>query len=231
LLTKTLRLKHIIFSLLYKACLFLFIVFFLYLKIINQALISLQTCNSCLHDVKVLENSLIQLNMTVDHSSLFKLSLNAVMFCLNNYQNQHFIQVLSDLTSSAAVLVLTAVCSFDRLLLHYLKAEFILDSSVIKSLLNLKSEGILSAVNWHLQLCNNWHDDVTARATAKIKTTARVRTTATTKIKARVSQVCNETDAQLVISKYKKNTMKRKRRASYRSEKIMCFSLRVLVSN
>ena len=46
-----------------------------------------------------------------------------------------------------------------------------------------------------------------------------------------VSQVCNETDAQLIISKYKKNTMKRKRRASYRSEKIMCFSLRVLVSN
>ena len=72
---------------------------------------------------------------------------------------------------------------------------------------------------------------MTARATAKMRTTARVRTTATTKIKARVSQVCNETDAQLVISKYKKNTMKRKRRASYRSEKIMCFSLRVLVSN
>jgi len=46
-----------------------------------------------------------------------------------------------------------------------------------------------------------------------------------------MSQVCNETDAQLIISKYKKNTMKRKRRASYRSEKIICFSLRVLVSN
>ncbi len=46
-----------------------------------------------------------------------------------------------------------------------------------------------------------------------------------------MSQVCNETDAQLIISKYKKNTMKRKRKASYRSEKIMCFSLRVLVSN
>ncbi len=43
--------------------------------------------------------------------------------------------------------------------------------------------------------------------------------------------VHNETDAQLIISKYKKNTMKRKRKASYRSEKIMCFSLRVLVSN
>ncbi len=46
-----------------------------------------------------------------------------------------------------------------------------------------------------------------------------------------VSRVCNETDAQLVISKYKKNTMKRKRKALYRSKKIMCFSLRVLVSN
>jgi len=47
----------------------------------------------------------------------------------------------------------------------------------------------------------------------------------------KLSQVCNETDTQLIISKYKKNTMKRKRKASYRSEKIMCFSLRVLVSN
>jgi len=46
-----------------------------------------------------------------------------------------------------------------------------------------------------------------------------------------MSQVCNETNAQLIISKYKKNTMKRKRRASYKSEKIMCFSLRVLISN
>ncbi len=46
-----------------------------------------------------------------------------------------------------------------------------------------------------------------------------------------MSQVRNETDAQLIISKYKKNTMKGKRRASYRSKKIMCFSLRVLVSN
>ncbi len=46
-----------------------------------------------------------------------------------------------------------------------------------------------------------------------------------------MSQVCNETDAQLIISKYKKNTMKRKRKASYKSEKIMCLSLRVLVSN
>ncbi len=85
--------------------------------------------------------------MTADCSSLFKLSLNAVMFYLNNYQNQHLIQVLSDLTSSAAALVLTVVYSFNRLLLHYLKAEFILNSSVIKGLLNLKSEDILDAVN------------------------------------------------------------------------------------
>ena len=46
-----------------------------------------------------------------------------------------------------------------------------------------------------------------------------------------LSRVHNETDAWLIISKYKKNTMKEKKRASYRSEKIMCFSLRVLVSN
>jgi len=45
LLTKTLRLKHIIFLLLYEALLFLFIVFFLYLEIINQVSVSLQTCN------------------------------------------------------------------------------------------------------------------------------------------------------------------------------------------
>jgi len=95
----------------------------------------------------MLKNSLIQSDMTADCSSLFKLSLNAVMFCLNNCQNQHLIQVLSDSTSSAAVLVLTAVCSFDRLLLHYSEAEFILNSSVVKNLLNLKSEGILSVVN------------------------------------------------------------------------------------
>jgi len=95
----------------------------------------------------VLENSLIQSDMTAGCSSLFKPSLNAVMFYLNNCQNQHLIQVLSDLTSLAEALVLTAVCSFDRLLLHYSKAEFILNSSVVKSLLNLKPEGILSAVN------------------------------------------------------------------------------------
>jgi len=85
--------------------------------------------------------------MTADCSSLFKFSLNAVMFCLNNCQNQHPIQVLSNLTSLAAALILTAVYSSDRLLLHYLKAEFVLNSSVVKGLLNLKPEGILSAVN------------------------------------------------------------------------------------
>jgi len=46
-----------------------------------------------------------------------------------------------------------------------------------------------------------------------------------------MSWVCNETDTQLIIFKYKKNTMKRKRRALYRSKKIMCFNLKVLVSN
>ncbi len=40
---KTLRLKHFIFSSLYKALLFLFIVFFLYLDIINWASVLLQT--------------------------------------------------------------------------------------------------------------------------------------------------------------------------------------------
>ena len=45
MLTKTLRLKHIIFLLLYEALLFLFIVFFLYLEIINLASVSLQTQN------------------------------------------------------------------------------------------------------------------------------------------------------------------------------------------
>ena len=30
---------------------------------------------------------------------------------------------------------------------------------------------------------------------------------------AHMSQVCNETDAQLIISKYKKNTMKRKKKS------------------
>lgn len=42
--------------------------------------------------------------------------------------------------------------------------------------------------------------------------------------------VRNETDARLVIPKYKKNTMKRKKKRGG-SEKIKCFSLRVLVSN
>jgi len=46
-----------------------------------------------------------------------------------------------------------------------------------------------------------------------------------------MSQVHNEIDTQLIIFKYKKNIMKRKRRASYRSKKIMCFSLKILVSN
>jgi len=69
------------------------------------------------------------------------------MFLLNNCQNQHFILVLLNLTSSAAALISTAVYSFNRLFLHHLKAEFVLDSSVVKSLTNINSEGILSAVN------------------------------------------------------------------------------------
>jgi len=131
--------------------------------------------------------------MTADCSSLFKLSLNTVMFHLNNHQNQHLIWVLSDLTSLAAVLILTAVYSSDRLLLHYLKAEFVLNSSVVKGLLNLKPEGILSAVNWHLQLCDDWHDSATARVTARMRVTVRMRmtvrmrTTATMRIKTRAT--------------------------------------------
>ncbi len=71
------------------------------------------------------------------------------MLFLNNCQNQHFILVLSNLTSSAAALISTAVYSFDRLLLHHLKAEFVLDSPVVKGLANVNPGGILGAVNWH----------------------------------------------------------------------------------
>jgi len=46
-----------------------------------------------------------------------------------------------------------------------------------------------------------------------------------------MSQICNETNTQLIMSKYKKNTMKRKRKALYKDKKIKCFSLKVLVSN
>jgi hypothetical protein len=46
-----------------------------------------------------------------------------------------------------------------------------------------------------------------------------------------MSQVYNETNAWLIISKYKKEYYEEKKKASYRSEKIMCFSLKVLVSN
>jgi len=69
------------------------------------------------------------------------------MFLLNNCQNQYFILVLLNSTSSAAALISTAVYSFDRLLLHHLKAEFVLDSPVVKGLVNINPEGILSAVN------------------------------------------------------------------------------------
>ncbi len=40
-----------------------------------------------------------------------------------------------------------------------------------------------------------------------------------------VSQVYNEINAQLIISKYKKNTMKKKRRASYKDKKISALVL------
>jgi len=69
------------------------------------------------------------------------------MFLLNNCQNQHFILVLSNSTSSAAAIISAAVCSFDRLLLHYQKAEFVLDSSVVKNLVNINSEDILGVIN------------------------------------------------------------------------------------
>jgi len=69
------------------------------------------------------------------------------MFSLNNCQNQYFILVLLNSTSSAAALISTAVYSFDRLLLHHLKAEFVLNSSAVKSLTNINSGGILDAVN------------------------------------------------------------------------------------
>jgi len=69
------------------------------------------------------------------------------MFLLNNCQNQHFILILLNLTSSAAALISAAVYSFDRLLLHHQKAEFVLNSPVVKGLTNVDPEGILSAVN------------------------------------------------------------------------------------
>ncbi len=69
------------------------------------------------------------------------------MFLLNNCQNQYFILVLLNLTSPAAALISTAVYSFDRLLLHHLKAEFVLNSPAVKGLTNINSEGILDAVN------------------------------------------------------------------------------------
>ncbi len=41
-----------------------------------------------------------------------------------------------------------------------------------------------------------------------------------------MSQICNETDAQLIMSKYKKNTMKKKRRALYRDNKVNALVLK-----
>ena len=39
-------------------------------------------------------------------------------------------------------------------------------------------------------------------------------------------QVYNETDAQLIMFKYKKNTMKKKKRASYRDKKVSALVLK-----
>ncbi len=41
-----------------------------------------------------------------------------------------------------------------------------------------------------------------------------------------MSQVHNETDTQLIISKYKKNTMKKKRRALYKDKKVSALVLK-----
>ncbi len=41
-----------------------------------------------------------------------------------------------------------------------------------------------------------------------------------------MSWVCNETDAWLIIFKYKKNTMKKKRRASYKDKKVSALVLK-----
>ncbi len=41
-----------------------------------------------------------------------------------------------------------------------------------------------------------------------------------------MSQVCNETDAWLIIFKYKKNTIKKKRRALYRDKKVSALVLK-----
>ncbi len=48
---------------------------------------------------------------------------------------------------------------------------------------------------------------------------------ATASVLTYMSRVCNETDAQLIISKYKKNTMKKKRKASYRDKKVSALVL------
>ena len=89
------------------------------------------------------------------------------MFLLNNCQNQHFILVLLNSTSSAAAFISTAVYSFNRLFLHHLKAEFVFNNSVIKGLTNINSEDILSAVYWHWKLCAKQHNKTTVRTTAR----------------------------------------------------------------
>jgi hypothetical protein len=46
-----------------------------------------------------------------------------------------------------------------------------------------------------------------------------------------MSQVCNEIDAQLIIFKYKKNIMKKKKKSFIWKQEGKCFSLKVLFSN
>jgi hypothetical protein len=63
---------------------------------------------------------------------------------------------------------------------------------------------------WNMKACMNllytfvmnWDNLTSATSVNTVISTSAVATS--------LSQVCNETDAQLIISKYKKNTMKRK---------------------
>jgi len=60
--------------------------------------------------------------------------------------------------------------------------------------------------------------EVTEWAQMTMTVTQQIQKKTANQKRQQLSWVCNETDAQLIISKYKKNTMKRKRKASYRSE-------------
>jgi hypothetical protein len=76
------------------------------------------------------------------------------MFLLNNCQNQYFILVLLNSTLLAAALISTAVYSFNRL--HHLKAEFVLNSSVVKGLMNINSKAYsVSSIDTESCVLNN----------------------------------------------------------------------------